>query len=354
MEGSHHMRNPYTCIFRRTLTSRIWSLSPETRCVWLWLRLTADPEGFVTADLAGVATGANVEPAAARRAMEGFESPDPDADPDDPNEGRMVKRVKGGWLIFDAEESRELARTEARNARNAGYARARRARERAEARVANDTELSLSVPTEPPTKTKPKTTTTNKPKGEEISPLPPAAAVYPVRMAQWEAHAGTEPATLHALPDDWEPSAELRADATIAGITNLDERIASLRTGPIGGTRGVLAHQLEKYIRGFFGKWRTWEQTDRAKARTEAQRTAAVSTGKKPWEAPEPLVELDMRYLDTRITKFITAHNLGTPATLIQEWLAEANTAGKKLRHAEAQKALKVWLSDRAQKARAA
>lgn len=335
------MRNPYTCIFRRTLTSRIWSLSPETRCVWLWLRLAADPEGFVTADLAGVATGANVEPAAARRAMEGFESPDPDAHPDDPHEGRMVRRVRGGWLILDFEEERELARNEARNARNARYARARRARERNEGydTVANDTDVTPSVPSEPPTKTTPTPTTKTLVSNDTKTPLPPG---------------GTVSVSLSELPEDWTPSDELRAEATMAGVTQLDKHIESLRTGPIGGRRGVLPHKLDGYIRGLFGTWKTWEETERSKAHAASKRVEAAATGKKPWEAPEPLVELDMRYLDTRIPKFITAQKLGVPAELIREWLAEATAAGKKLRHAEAQKALKVWLSARAEKARAA
>lgn len=297
------MRNPYTCIFKRTLASRVWSLSPSTRCVWLWMKLQADPEGYVNADLAGVAAGANVAAEEARRALEGFCAPDPDADPDDPHEGRVLERVRGGWLILDHESERELAKVEAHNARNAKYARARRAREREErlsqmafadgvdATTANDVEptaayaeASVCAP-----KTKPKPTTKPKTGGEDSpSPQPPAPFVG-VDLGEGHSRpAPTLPAVLHTLPDDFTPSDELRAEATMAGVQNLDERLTSLRAGPIGGTRGVLAHKLEDYIRSFFGKWKTWGETDRAKARAAA--AAAPPSSKRPWvpAAPEP------------------------------------------------------------------
>lgn len=346
------MRNPYTCIFKRTLSSRIWSLSPTTRCVWLWLKLQADPEGFVSADMLGVAAGANVPVEDARRAIEGFCSPDPDADPDDPHDGRVLERVRGGWLILDHESERELAKVEAHNARNARYARARRAREREErlaqmafadgvdATTANDVEptvadaeASICAP-----KTKPKPTTTPKTGEEDFpSPQPPS---------------GTLPAVLHRLPPDWEPSAELCAEASMAGVTDLGHRIAALKAGPIGGARGVLADQLENYIRSFFGKWKTWGETDRAKER--ASTAAAASKPRKPWEPEEPLIDLDLRVLDSNIKRYIEHHGLGEWGPLVRQWLDEATAAGKKLTRPEAVKALKGWLAERAKKARAA
>lgn len=75
----------------------------------------------------------------------------------------------------------------------------------------------------------------------------------------------------------FEPSPELRSEALVAGVKDLDGHLARLRSGPIGGTRGVLEHELPNYIRSFFGKWRTWEETDRAKA-----------AGTRGAPAPEP------------------------------------------------------------------
>jgi hypothetical protein len=68
-EGSHNMRQQYTCIFARTIRSHIWAMPTSWRCVWLWLKLSADPEGFVCASSAGVAIGANVSLEEARDAL---------------------------------------------------------------------------------------------------------------------------------------------------------------------------------------------------------------------------------------------------------------------------------------------
>jgi hypothetical protein len=316
------MRNPYTPVFRRTLQSRIWALSPSTRCVWLWLRLIADPEGYVNADLAGVAAGANVTPDEARRAMEGFLAPDPDADPEDPHEGRVLERVRGGWLIIDYAPSVELARSESRNARNAQYARARRAREaaeREEARAYIDLEEVAANDAEPteghadarvaPYKSRsrskllssegedsplPPTVPSVSPSVEESAeapsaPTPPPAMAPPSRdvAPQSTNEVGVLPAVIRSVPSDWSAPEELVAEAIMAGLTreSFDRRLADLRLGPIGGARGVLAHQLESYIRSFFGKWKAWEETDRAKARAAA---AAPPSSRRQFIPPTP------------------------------------------------------------------
>lgn len=376
------MRNPYTCIFKRTLASRVWSLSPSTRCVWLWLKLQADPEGYVSADLAGVAAGANVTSEEARRAIDGFCSADPDADPDDPHEGRVLERVRGGWLVLDHESEREMAKTETRNARNARYARARRAREATERlrpHAANDVEPT-SVPADAPvapctTRSKPTITTTvaedsnsnpptplgsaaaaSIPASAATEPEPPPAAKPRPEMApplreDAPQSTSTIPCVLRRLPDDWSPSEALRAEADMAGVTDLDARINKLREGPIGGARGVFPDKLDDYIRNQFGNWRTWEQTDRAKKRAAEK---APPSSRKPWEPEEPLIDLDLRVLDSNIKRYIEHHGLGEWGPLVRQWLEEATAANKKLTRPEAVKALKGWLAARAKKARAA
>lgn len=235
------MRNTYTCIFRNVTTSRIWALPPSARCVWLWLHLVADPEGFVCATVSGVAVGANVPVEDARMTLERLEAPDPDADPSDPFEGRVVKRVPRGWLVLGFEELRELAKEETRRARNRKYMKGYRA--------ANDNASTsgLEGDTVSPPKPRPKPNDLS----EEINPPTPQGSVA-VALTQ--------------LPELWEPSDELRSSAIAAGVAKLDEHIKRLRTGPIGGARGVFPSQLENYIGGLFGTWRTWEETDRAKA----------------------------------------------------------------------------------------
>lgn len=79
---------------------------------------------------------------------------------------------------------------------------------------------------------------------------------------------GTEPAVWRTLAG-WEIPATLYAEAQFNyGLTReeLEDRVTSLRTGPIGGRRGVL--DRTDYVRAQFGKWKVWAETERAKPRT--------------------------------------------------------------------------------------
>jgi hypothetical protein len=263
------MRLPYTCVFKNLLSSRVWAQPPAARAVWLWLQLAADPEGFVSADMAGVALGANVPLAEARQAMEVFEAPDEDADPDDPNEGRVVARVKGGWLIVDFEAARERAKHEAEKGRKRRYQAMVRAKAK---RAANDVASSPTpddisgdtvstcrenieeLDAKPEKLDQPKPTPKTKPfpsEGERI-PLPPSGVF----------DAPTLP-VVHRTLEGWEPSEALRAEAAMQGVSDFDERLATLRTGPIGGERGVL--DRDAYVRAQLPKWRRWRETERAR-----------------------------------------------------------------------------------------
>lgn len=66
------------------------------------------------------------------------------------------------------------------------------------------------------------------------------------------------------LPDD------LRDAAKMAGVLAPDDHLARLRTGPVGGARGIFPDELPGYIQSLFTKWRTWEEVDRAKALVKA------------------------------------------------------------------------------------
>lgn len=85
-------------------------------------------------------------------------------------------------------------------------------------------------------------------------PLPPGA------------HRVDPGAVIHRIPPDWTLPDDLRVDAKTAGVADPDAHLERLKAGPVGGARGIFADQLHSYLRGMFGKWRTWEETDRAKA----------------------------------------------------------------------------------------
>jgi len=90
-----------------------------------------------------------------------------------------------------------------------------------------------------------------------VPPVPPLVPIEAQGM----------PGVRHNL-DGWVMSAALRAEAIIEGVRpdEIDQRLADLRRGPIGGTRGIFPHMLDDYVRSQFGKWKTWSETDRAKA----------------------------------------------------------------------------------------
>jgi hypothetical protein len=70
-----------------------------------------------------------------------------------------------------------------------------------------------------------------------------------------------------AIPEDLELDDELHAEALTAGCdpARIDKRFADLKSGPIGGKRGIFARDLRDYIRRQFSNWRMWDETDRAK-----------------------------------------------------------------------------------------
>lgn len=243
------MRHQYTPIFREFTTSSMWAESPETRCVWVYLMLHADPEGFVPGTIPGLAVAANVDLTSTRHAIEKFMAPDPDSN-SQAHEGRRLEKVAHGWRILNFTYWRELAKTEAEKARKRNWIRAKRNAE-------SDDNVDTSTPVDERCQTVDAPKPKPKPKPEED---PEPAARRPI---------------VREL-GDWEPSEELRAAAGMAGVQKLDEHIARLRTGPIGGQRGVFKDELDAYIESMFGKWRAWEETDRARETRERDAAAGA------------------------------------------------------------------------------
>jgi hypothetical protein len=90
-------------------------------------------------------------------------------------------------------------------------------------------------------------------------PAPPAGA-----------HHKLAPAVIHRIPAAWTLSDGLRSEAQLAGVQSPDAHLDRLKAGPVGGARGIFEDQLDGYVRSMFGRWRTWEETDRARAREKA------------------------------------------------------------------------------------
>lgn len=269
------MRHQYTPIFRDLLTSSLWaSATPATRCVWLALLLLADPEGYVPASIPGLARAANVSDEEARVAVDVLEARDPDSRTAD-HDGRRIAKVPRGWLILNFVEWRERAVHESEKARKRTWARNNR-------RPANDNDVadeSLHV-------------ATSSGSSETLDAPKPKPIPKPDLSSEGE----IIPVVLREIPEDWELPQSLRDEAIAAGVhpDDIDKRFNDLRLGPIGGQRGISAHKLEDYVRQQFGKWKTWGETERAKAQRAAQAPPGRAfTGRGQ---PAPLLEASAKH----------------------------------------------------------
>lgn len=248
------------------LTSSVWTTPhPQlhmVRCVWVTLMLLADRHGYVHASVPGLAAAALVTVEEAETALELFRSPDRYSRTQE-HEGRRLIDVEGGWLLLNYEKHRDTAHQEIRKASKRDWYHRNKSRPPG---ITSDAGPSGLVPSSP----------------VQLDRQPSVFSVSDLRsdqsLAEPDQGVSAEPAPpppsettrsglLTELPDEWTPSAELRAAAEMAGVRHLDKHIASLREGPIGGRRGVLAHKLDSYIERQFPRWRTWEESEvRAKA----------------------------------------------------------------------------------------
>ena len=389
------MRHQYTCIFSDVLTSRIWAMAPSTRAVWLWFMLKADPEGFVCASTAGVAIGANVTLEAAQLALEELTEVDPDADP-----VQILEKAPRGWRLVGFKEQAELVAVERQRARNRRYMAAYRAKPSepandirkaylegswASAEDARAVDEMIAITTEPEIVTVAPPDDTSEPLHGSTPPstLPPAASTgaprhpSPASRARVRSGSGSDlsrntttsisdereatqapfgsrvlPSRIVSrIPSTWQPPEELRQEAQMAGVLRFDEQLTSLRAGPVGGARGIFEDDIAGYIRGLFGGWRTWEETQRAKAAAAASKPRGQSY-RRPGEEPPELVDFDPRYLDVSHSNYCDRAGLGGVEPLAREWRAIAIQEGKPLTRSEADKAFAKWLGKRARAAK--
>jgi len=288
------MRHQYTPIFREFTTSSMWAESPATRCVWIYLMLHADPEGFVPGTVPGLAVAANVALDDTRRAVELFMAPDPDSNTAE-HEGRRLEKVPHGWRILNFEYWRKLAKQEAEKARKRRWAAAHRKQlslpfppeflpdspsdrcdhtgERSIDRATGEEtclecgHVASTVDASSETLDAPKPKPKPKPSSEVVVP--------PAREGFDNEELPTIPVVRRFFDLEGLDETGLEDEAVTAGISRewFRERLASARNlATIGGRSGV--RDQREWVRQQFGNWRTWEETNRAK---DAQRSAATA-----------------------------------------------------------------------------
>lgn len=247
------MRHQYTPVFRDLLTSSLWATAtPATRCVWIALMLSADPEGYIPTSIPGLALTARVTIEEAREAVRLLTEPDPDSRTKT-DEGRRLREVDHGFFIINFTAWRERAVQEAEKARKRNWAhmnRKRAANDNGHVDASSGSSETLDAP-----KPKPKPSSSSSLSSELGFEAPVVQQV------------------LKRIPVDYTLSEELVAYAKQSGVKDPERWFAKLKKGPIGGSRGVFPDQLEGYLQDQVPQWRTWEETERAKE--TAQRAAA-------------------------------------------------------------------------------
>src|ERR1044071_8095365 len=209
------------------------------------LLLMADPEGYVPASVPGLALAANVTLEECMTALAILEGPDPHSRTKD-HEGRRVQAVDHGWFVYNFVSWRARAVAEAEKARKRHWAASHRAKPANDKASLEGVTSTCSGSSEtldsPKPKPKPKSSSPKKEKGTRETRSPRPVPEVDVEEVQ------TRKAVWRDL-DGWEPSDELKTEAQHAGIppTYFDEKLADLRTGPIGGNRGVTSR--DNYVR---------------------------------------------------------------------------------------------------------
>lgn len=246
-------------LFTTLTDSSVWDLPDNVRVIWITMLAMANSRGRVHAAITGVANRSRKTVAEVEDALRIFTSPDPHSRTKE-HDGRRVEPIDGGWLILNYEKHRAAKNAESVRESKRAYAARRRAAESGSTNEPSAEVEKVDIAS--------KVLSVSVSRSDLISDQDPD----PRDQVTSARATDTLPAVLRVLPDDWTLPDYLRAEAVAAGVhpDDIDRRVAELRTGPIGGARGVRADKLDDYFRVQFPKWRTWGETERAKAQRDA------------------------------------------------------------------------------------
>lgn len=281
-------------LFATITDSSIWDQPDHVCKIWITLLAMADWHGCVYASLPGLANRARKSIREVEEALEVFRAPDPYSRSPE-HDGRRLVDIDGGWMLLNYTKHREAKNAEALRESKRLYAARARAAKKVEASRTTPSTSRINDSVVLVSDLEPDQSEGPDPEGVQGEPGPSAfeeardraielqfeeavvwdgGPVHPEDEAQeappssFDAYdAPVMGAKVNALPEGWQPSESLFAEASTAGLPReyFLERIAELRLGPIGGSRGVWLNKLDDYIRKLIPKWRTWYETAKAK-----------------------------------------------------------------------------------------
>lgn len=93
--------NSFVKLFEHILGSSVWAEDDKTLRVWITFLVMKNAKHIVRGSPVGIAHLARVSVEECRRAIQKFESPDPDSTSQE-YEGRRIQKVpEGGWLVLN-------------------------------------------------------------------------------------------------------------------------------------------------------------------------------------------------------------------------------------------------------------
>lgn len=288
----------FTKLFSTITESTLWVEQPHhVRIVWITMLAMSDRDGYVAASVPGLAARARVTVAEAEEALGVFLSPDRYSRTPD-YEGRRIRESMGGWELLNHGKYRRAQSEDSERERKRQWAEENRKRiadKRAAAAAAATESESPRIATVAKSSKVASASASPSGSGSDLDPDPslarlserglpdPGALPLPLLpppepsprhdvdpSGAPEPVQGSRP-VWHSL-DGWEAPPGLVTEAIAMGLTveAFDRRLLELRAGPIGGRRGTF--DRTDFVRLQLPKWRTWEETERAKARAPASK----------------------------------------------------------------------------------
>jgi hypothetical protein len=103
----------YTKLFASILDSTIWSLSKESRLLWITMLVKKNRNQIVEASVPGLANAARLTLEETEESLRELSSPDKYSRTKE-YEGRRIQEVSGGWLVLNGEKYRDMLSLEER------------------------------------------------------------------------------------------------------------------------------------------------------------------------------------------------------------------------------------------------
>jgi hypothetical protein len=304
---------PFTKVYRSILTSSVWT-TPHPRlhmirCVWMALLFMADSKGHVHASVPGLAAAAVVTLEECEEALALFLAPDRYSRTEE-HEGRKIEKTKGGWRLLNYSAYRETARVElARESKREWYYRHRDASKTRDPNLVSSSldnswrspslSSSLSDPDQsledPDQSGSTRTEATLAADRARIkADTDEGLAAFGEALARQVSGALPEARgqrVVHRSLDGWEPRPSSTPEQRRSGLPRevVDQRIADLRNGPIGGRRGVF--DRDDYVLRQLPTWKVWHETAQSQAVHRAGSTSGGSGGSRRGGAARPVLE---------------------------------------------------------------